>query len=143
MKKIRPYNSATRAYYVLAGRNSGHMPIKAQILSVGYDPQHQIAITFAVNPDAEKTSERTFYVVAQGERLPVGAGELLHIGTACLPGQEPWHVFEVDSPEDMTRPGMRRGTGTVVNEHSGPVSGLLAQIGSVRVGGVAPGVYVQ
>lgn len=127
MKRIRLQNAATRAFYVLPGKNSGHMPIRAQLLSVGYDEQERIAVTFAVNPDSDKGEERTFYAIAQGERVPVHAGELTYVGSARLPGRTEWHVFEVDSPEWRGTGGVMRGS--VANINTGPISGPSLQVG--------------
>lgn len=143
MKRIRLQNAATRAYYVLPGKNSGQLPIRAQLLSVSYDEQERVAITFAVNPDSDKGHERTFYVIAQGERIPVHAGQLLYVGSARLPGRPEWHVFEVDSPEERDAGKAMRGS--VSNINTGPVSGTSLMIGSmggdlVRHGG---GVHIQ
>ena len=144
MKTIKHFNSATRAFYVLPGKNSGRIPRRAQLLSVGYDEQERVAVSFAVNPEDEKTEERTFYLVAQGEHIPVEAGNVLYAGSARLPGRQEWHVFEIDSPEDKPRV-------TVSNSVRGDVHGMNVMVGSIAGGMHRPsmvtrpdgGVYIQ
>lgn len=143
MKTIRPMNDTMRDLPLLTmGMNKISLPMKAQILAVGYDQHDVLQLTVILDENRDRFQDRGFYVATKGMRMPTGI-ELTYIGCARGAGRIAVHVFEVNSPEYSIRPGMRRGTGTVVNEHTGPVSGLLAQIGSVRPGDLAHRVHVQ
>lgn len=66
------------------------LPAGAVVLSVGFDPNEQLSMWVAVDPDVQDTALRTFCVIGTGHDLPNGCEFLATVRQ----GSFMWHVFE-------------------------------------------------
>ena len=66
------------------------MPMGAQLLAIGPDPQYQLAVWALVDKDAP-FEHREIFVVGTGWDLEVAMGA--HVGTAHVGGFV-WHLFD-------------------------------------------------
>jgi hypothetical protein len=143
VKKIIPLNQRIMtAPLILGHTNKVTTSRRAQVLGAHFDADGILHLSFVGDPDADQWDDRRFVTKTSSLRLPHALGRLAHVAGPIMGDGDTWYVFEVDSPEDSPRPGASRAAGVVVNQQSGPVSGLSVQAGAIG-GGISRGVYIQ